>query len=88
MPDTTLAPTVHGLSVLGFAQMTRGSILEPMNEKMSVSEAVNARKSIRAFLDTPIDDDLIREVLAKAARAPSGGNVQPWRVYVLNGDTT
>ncbi len=68
--------------------MTRESILEPMIEKMSVSEAVNARKSIRAFLDTPIDDDLIREVLTKAARAPSGGNVQPWRVYVLNGDAT
>ena len=54
---------------------------------MSVSEAVEVRKSIRAFLDKPVEDDLIRKVLTKAARAPSGGNVQPWRLYVLNGDT-
>ena len=59
-----------------------------MSEKVSVSEAVNSRKSIRAFLDTPINDELIREVLSKASRAPSGGNLQPWRVYVLNGDVT
>jgi len=59
-----------------------------MSQKISVTEAVNARKSIRAFLDTPISDDLIREVLSTASRAPSGGNVQPWRIYVLNGDTT
>ncbi len=59
-----------------------------MSGKASVSEAVNARKSIRAFLDTPVSDELIREVLSKASRAPSGGNLQPWRVYVLNGDVT
>ncbi len=59
-----------------------------MSEKVSVSEAVKSRKSIRAFLDTPISDELIREVLSKASRAPSGGNLQPWRVYVLNGDVT
>jgi len=56
-----------------------------MSKKLSVSEAVYARKSIRAFLDTPVSDELIRKVLSKASRAPSGGNVQPWRVYVLNG---
>lgn len=55
---------------------------------MSVTEAVNARKSIRAFLDTPVSDDLIRKVLSTASRAPSGGNVQPWRIYVLNGGAT
>lgn len=54
---------------------------------MNVSEAVAARKSIRAFLDTPVSDDVIREVLAKAARAPSGGNLQPWKIYVLNGES-
>ena len=55
-----------------------------MPMSMSVSEAVVARKSIRAFLDTPVPDELLKEVLTKAARAPSGGNVQPWRIYVLN----
>jgi nitroreductase len=54
--------------------------------RISVSEAVENRKSIRAFLDRPVEDDLIREVLTKAARAPSGGNVQPWRLFVLNGE--
>ena len=58
-----------------------------MSSQMSVSEAVFNRKSIRAFLDTPVDDQLIKDVLSKAARAPSGGNVQPWRLYVLNGDS-
>ncbi len=53
---------------------------------MDVTESVAKRKSVRAFLDTPVDDGVIRTLLAKAARAPSGGNVQPWRVYVLNGD--
>lgn len=53
---------------------------------MNVSDAVKSRISVRAFLDKPVDDALIREVLSKAARSPSGGNVQPWRLYVLNGD--
>ena len=55
---------------------------------MNVSDAVAARKSIRRFLDKPVSDDLIRELLTKAARAPSGGNLQPWRVYVINRETT
>jgi nitroreductase len=55
---------------------------------MNVSEAMVARKTIRNFLDTPVSDDTIRELLAKASRAPSGGNVQPWRIYVVNGETT
>ncbi len=54
---------------------------------MNVSEAVEARKSIRAFLDVPVSDDLIVELLTRAARAPSGGNVQPWRIYVIGCDT-
>jgi nitroreductase len=53
---------------------------------LNVSEAVDARKSIRAFLDKPVSDELLKDLLVKAARAPSGGNVQPWRVFVLNGE--
>lgn len=52
---------------------------------MKVSEAVVARRSIRSFLDTPVSDEQISQLLEKAARAPSGGNVQPWRVFVING---
>lgn len=54
---------------------------------MKVSEAVLARRSIRSFLDTPVSDEQISQLLEKAARAPSGGNVQPWRVFVINGST-
>lgn len=54
---------------------------------MSVSAAVAARKSIRAFLPDPVADTVIADLLTKAARAPSGGNVQPWRIYVVNGAT-
>lgn len=53
---------------------------------MTVSDAVDRRGSIRAFLDTPVPDSVIAQLLTKAARAPSGGNVQPWVVYVVNGD--
>ena len=54
---------------------------------MNVTDAVNTRKSIRAFLDTPVADELVAELLTKAARAPSGGNLQPWRISVINGAT-
>ncbi len=54
---------------------------------MNVSDAIAQRKSIRAFLDQPVAASLIQDLLQKAARSPSGGNLQPWRIYVLNGDT-
>ena len=53
---------------------------------MKVSEAVAARKTIRAFLETPVRNETIRSLLTRAARAPSGGNVQPWRIYVINNE--
>src|SRR5207253_247953 len=52
---------------------------------MKVSEAVETRRSTRAFLDRPVDRELLRDVLERAARAPSGGNLQPWHVHVLQG---
>jgi len=52
---------------------------------MNVTEAVCARHSIRAFLDRPVPEALLREVLEIAARAPSGGNLQPWRIYAISG---
>ncbi len=53
---------------------------------MSVESALASRKSVRAFLPDPVPEAVIREVLDLAARAPSGGNVQPWRIYVLRED--
>lgn len=55
-----------------------------MEENMEISEAVNKRASIRAFLDTPVDNSVIEELLSQAARSPSGGNLQPWRISVIN----
>jgi len=52
---------------------------------MNVSAAVAQRKSIRNFLDNEVSDELLRELLEKAKRAPSGGNLQPWQIYVVNG---
>jgi nitroreductase len=52
---------------------------------MNVSEAVERRVSIRAFRDAPVPGELVKEILGRAARAPSGGNLQPWRVYALAG---
>lgn len=52
---------------------------------MDVSEAVTSRRSIRAFLSTPVDAAVLREVLTLAQRAPSGGNLQPWHIHVLQG---
>lgn len=53
---------------------------------MTVSEAVASRTSMRAFRDTPVAGDLVRRLLTAAARSPSGGNLQPWHVYVLGGE--
>lgn len=53
---------------------------------MNVSQAVQSRRSVRAFLDTPVPGDTLREVIGLAARAASGGNLQPWRLFALGGE--
>ncbi|MFN3857008.1 MAG: nitroreductase [Caulobacter sp.] len=52
---------------------------------MTVEEAVAARVSVRAFRPDPVPGELLRGILEAAHRAPSGGNLQPWRVYALTG---
>ncbi len=51
---------------------------------MNVSEAVAARRSVRGFLDKPVDTALIARLVNQAARAPSGGNLQPWHIDIVN----
>ncbi|MEQ9334008.1 nitroreductase [Thalassobaculum sp.] len=46
---------------------------------------MSQRRSVRAFLDTPVPRETIERILALAARAPSGTNMQPWKVHVLTG---
>lgn len=50
------------------------------------ARVMNARRSIRAYLPDPVDTALIEDILKSAQRAPSGNNIQPWRVHVLTGD--
>ena len=50
---------------------------------MSVADALQARRSTRAFLDRPVCPALLRRLIDLARRAPSGGNLQPWRLYVV-----
>lgn len=51
-----------------------------------VDQAMLTRRSVRAFLPDPVDDETIRDILRVAARAPSGTNMQPWKVYVVSGE--
>jgi nitroreductase len=53
---------------------------------MNVYEAISSRRSVRDFLSTPVPAETIRRVLSAAARAPSGGNLQPWHIDVLAGE--
>ena len=53
---------------------------------MDVSEAIARRISIRAFRPDPVAEDVVADILTRAAQAPSGGNLQPWRVYGLAGE--
>ncbi|KAI3602064.1 NADH dehydrogenase [Cupriavidus necator H850] len=53
---------------------------------MNVSQAVASRKSVRGFLPRAVAPDTIRRVLDVAARAPSGGNLQPWHIHVVGGE--
>jgi nitroreductase len=51
----------------------------------AVDEAIVSRHSIRAYLDKPVSQSLVEDILRVAARAPSGTNTQPWKVYVVAG---
>lgn len=53
----------------------------------SVTDAVNTRRSLRAFTSQMPSIDLITQILQTAGRAPSGTNIQPWNVYVVTGNS-
>jgi len=53
----------------------------------AVDEAITSRRSVRAFLPDPVEEETISDILRVAARAPSGTNMQPWKVYVTTGET-
>ena len=51
---------------------------------MKVSEAILRRKSVRAFTNEPVKSSLIKDLLQQSSRSASGGNLQPWRIFVIN----
>lgn len=58
----------------------------PTIADVNVYDAVASRQSVRKFVDRPVSQDILMRVLTAASRAPSGGNLQPWHVYVASGD--
>jgi nitroreductase len=54
---------------------------------MNVTEAIQNRRSIRAFLPKPIEKEKLDVVLAAASRTPSWANTQPWEIFVVTGET-
>ena len=53
----------------------------------TVQQAIESRMSVRAFTSEPVPRETIESLLTLAARSPSGTNTQPWRVYVLQGQS-
>jgi nitroreductase len=54
---------------------------------MNVSQAVAYRRSVRGFTDQPVDVALVRDIIERAARAATGGNLQPWHIDLVHGET-
>ena len=52
-----------------------------------VFAAARTRRSIRAYKSDPVPGAFVREIVALGRHAPSGSNIQPWRVHVLTGAT-
>jgi nitroreductase len=57
----------------------------PASDLNPVEEAVGQRRSVRAFKPDPVPRETVERILNVAARAPSGTNMQPWKVHVLTG---
>jgi putative protein kinase ArgK-like GTPase of G3E family len=56
------------------------------DEIAAVDRAITTRRSVRAYLPTPVPRATVEEILAVASRAPSGTNTQPWHVHVVSGE--
>ena len=57
--------------------------LPARSAETSVSAVVDRRRSVRAFLPTPVDRARVEDLVRRAARAPSGSNVQPWAARIV-----
>ena len=53
---------------------------------MNLKDIIKSRYSVRSFTNKNVDIEIIKEILHISSCAPSGGNIQPWKVYVVTGD--
>jgi nitroreductase len=60
--------------------------MTPTELQQAVDQLITERHSVRAFLPDPVPAELLQDLFRVAARAPSGTNTQPWKVYVLTGE--
>ena len=58
-----------------------------MSTSVTVPQAIDSRMSARAFTSQAVSRDIITDILHMGSRAPSGTNTQPWKVYVLQGES-
>ena len=86
MTDTPAPPLVPAAMALRqrLPDMTDPGMARP---DMHVEDAIISRRSIRVFRPDPVPDPVIRRILEAARWAPSGSNIQPWKVHVLNSDS-
>lgn len=66
--------------------MSASQLMQVTQRQITVEDAIRGRKSTRAFLKTPVPRELIARILETAGRSPSGSNIQPWKVWVLEGE--
>ena len=67
--------------------MTHPSARHEVKDPSSVDAAIESRFSARAFLSEPVPREVMEDIIRVASRAPSGNNAQPWKVYVLQGQS-
>ena len=65
--------------------LTTSQVSTVIADPASVDAAIESRFSARAFLQRPVEREVLTDLLRVASRAPSGTNTQPWQVYVLQG---
>ena len=66
-------------------ELSSSQVSTVIADPSSVDDAILSRFSTRAYMDKPVDKAILADLLQVAARAPSGTNTQPWKVYVVQG---
>ena len=56
-----------------------------MNNNQALKQLLKQRRSVRSYLETPVDEELLRSIFSDAQLAPSNCNTQPWTVSVVSG---